>query len=209
MEQAGGNGRKKKEVVVLGNSFPKEIVCALCPDSRWILGGSPHLAALADSHVPRDTDDTIRGILGELFMAAEGEDILYVLPISGDGSRKLSYLLERLGKKVQTVEIPPASQNHDKSVERYCEQIEQCVWAIEHYLGHRITVASLKKSIFCMEKVNGQIRLFQKITDKVKKLNRSMVECFIEKVIVYDKEHFKIVIKGMDTIFESLKGVVG
>lgn len=42
---------------------------------------------------------------------------------------------------------------------------------------------------------------------KVKKLNRSMVECFIEKVIVYDKEHFKIIVKGTDAIFESLKGV--
>ncbi len=43
---------------------------------------------------------------------------------------------------------------------------------------------------------------------KVKKLNRGMVECFIENVIVYDKEHFKIIIKGTDAIFESLKGVV-
>ncbi|MCM1158829.1 MAG: recombinase family protein [Clostridium sp.] len=42
---------------------------------------------------------------------------------------------------------------------------------------------------------------------KVKKLNRSMVECFIEKVIVYDKEHFKIIVKGTDAVFESLKGV--
>lgn len=42
---------------------------------------------------------------------------------------------------------------------------------------------------------------------KVKKLNRGMVECFIEKVIVYDREHFKIIIKGTDAIFESLKGV--
>ncbi len=64
MEQARGSGRKKKKVVVLGNSFPKEIVCAMCPDSRWILGGTPCLAALADSHVPRDTDDITRGILG-------------------------------------------------------------------------------------------------------------------------------------------------
>lgn len=42
---------------------------------------------------------------------------------------------------------------------------------------------------------------------KVKKLNRGMVECFIEKVIVYDKEHFKIVVKGADAIFDALKGV--
>lgn len=41
----------------------------------------------------------------------------------------------------------------------------------------------------------------------VKKLSRGMVECFIEKVIVYDKERFKVVVKGTDSIFESLKGV--
>ena len=40
----------------------------------------------------------------------------------------------------------------------------------------------------------------------MKKLNRGMVECFIEKVIVYDKEHFKIVVKGADAIFDALKG---
>ncbi len=174
MEQAGDSGRKKKRVAVLGNSFPKEITCALGPNSRWILGGSPRLAALADSHVPRDTDDTTRGILGELSLAPEDEDILYVLPVSGDGSRKLSYLLGKLGKKVQTVEIPPAGKNHDKSLERYCEQMEQCVWAVERHLGHRITAASLKKSILRMEKVNGQIRLFQKITDDSDVLSGAM-----------------------------------
>ncbi len=124
---------------------------------------------------------------GELSIISEDEDILYVLPISGDGSRKLSYLLERLGKKVQTVEIPPVGQNHDKSVERYCEQIEQCVWAIEHHIGHRITAGSLKKSVLQMEKVNEQICLFQQITDNMD-LFSGAIKLFVSDSFYYSSD---------------------
>lgn len=100
---------EKKEVLILGTSFPEELLRANRILPHWVIGGSLSLGMEIDSKVPRDADAVSRSILGYLarFRKEIDPEIPVLIPVIGDNFRKLAYLVKEEGGNVITMDIAP------------------------------------------------------------------------------------------------------
>lgn len=138
---------ERPEVVVLGTGLPEEMIYGAGGQPYWITGGCLEAANAADDWVPRDTDPVSRSILGSLFqhMERRQKNALILVPLINDSSRKLTFLLGRMGKKVHAVDIPPVKAN-GRSMEYWDLQMEKLGEALGKYTGKIITHRSFRKA---------------------------------------------------------------
>lgn len=131
------------KIIVLGSNIPEELVLASGTMPYWVLGGSRASSMWADDIVPRDTDPVSRSNLGYLKYGF-AKRALILIPLIGDSSRKLAYILKAMGLKVHTFHFPPV-KNED-SMEEWNRQYEACRSAIARHLKKPLTEHALKKS---------------------------------------------------------------
>ena len=92
---------RSPRLIVLGDDIPAEILCAVCDDPFYVLGGSLGTAHWADELTPRDTDPFSRSSLGWLLNPAFDltENALIVTAVSSDSRRKLISVLQNNGRR--------------------------------------------------------------------------------------------------------------
>ena len=102
--------QQRPKIIVLGTSFPAEIVYAFTGENPfWVFGGSRAMTDVSDGDVPRDTDPVARSMLGYLQLAKPlSEDALVIVPLVSDSQRKLAYILKSQGWNVETFYLPPS-----------------------------------------------------------------------------------------------------
>ena len=167
-------------VVILGSSFPEELVYAFGVTPYWVLGGSLQTGAWAGELAPRDADPVSRSMLGFLLGLKEtARDALILLPIVSDSTRKLAYLLRREGLKVHTLDIPPAKD--ESAFPKYERQLELCVKAISAHTRKRLTRCALRSAASLVAQAHDELRRFLQLTEERPALLSSpwrMLICF-------------------------------
>ena len=153
------------KVIVLGSSFPEELIHAFGITPYWVLGGSLQTGAWAGELAPRDADPVSRSILGLMLGMDElTQDALILLPIVSDSTRKLAYLLRREGLKVHTLDIPPVKD--ESAFPKYERQLELCVEAISAHTGKHLTRRSLRSAASLVAQAHDEIRRFLRLTEE-------------------------------------------
>jgi len=154
------------KIFVVGSSLPEEIIRACKKRPFWVLGGSSHMAALADYAVPRDTDPVSKSILGYLLSkdTKNRTKDLIIIPLVSDSSRKLPYILESAEKQVFTVDIPP--YKNDAAIQEYRHQIYRCIHRLGCFTKRTVTERKLKKAYQEISGAYKQLMYFDKIADE-------------------------------------------
>lgn len=135
--------KKRPKIIVLGSNIPEELVFASGVMPYWILGGSRESAMWVDDIVPRDTDPISRSSLGFL-KSGFAKHALILIPLVGDSSRKLAYILKTMGLNVHMFYFPPV-KNAD-SIKEWKRQYENCRFVVARHLKKPLTEYMLKKS---------------------------------------------------------------
>ena len=153
------------KVIILGSSFPEEIVYAFGATPYWVLGGSLQTGAWAGELAPRDADPISRSILGLLLGLDDlARDALVLLPVVSDSTRKLAYLLRRAGLKVHTIDIPPVKD--ESALPKYERQIEQCVEALSAHTGKHPTRRTLRRATVLVAQAHDEMRRFLRLMEE-------------------------------------------
>lgn len=103
---------KRNEALILGSSFPEELLWANHMTPHWIIGGGLASAAAIDDRVPRDADAVSRSMLGYLenYLTDTDHKTPIIVPMTGDNQRKIAYLLQNEGRRVIPVDIVPEAE---------------------------------------------------------------------------------------------------
>lgn len=103
---------RRKEALIVGNSFPEELLWANQVFPHWVIGGSLSLCSAIDSRVPRDADSISRSAFGYLenYLPDTDQKTPILIPVTGDNQRKIAYLLQEEGRNVIPISIPPETQ---------------------------------------------------------------------------------------------------
>lgn len=131
------------KVILLGYSFPDEIIRAMNVAPCYLLGGSFSSAVLAESLVPRDTDSAIKCILGmltdeELHLA---DDAVILLPLTGDSMRKLPDMMGTT-MKVVPFEVP-CDRESPLQRQRFQEEVLRVTFEVEKHLKRPLSKKAL------------------------------------------------------------------
>lgn len=146
--QRGNRTSAEREVIVMGPGIPDELLRAAGVVPRYILGGDPGSCLWSDDCLPRDADPVSRSLLGSI-LSQESEDLsrkLFLVPLSGDGMRKMASFLIREGMHVVTVDIPPLRQENF-ALKKWMFQLDQMLDAVTAHTHTVITSRSLRKAL--------------------------------------------------------------
>lgn len=153
------------KVVVLGSSFPEELIYAFGVTPYWVLGGSLQTGAWAGEAAPRDADPVSRSILGTLLELDKlAHDALVLLPIVSDSTRKLAYLLRRKGINVHTIDIPPVKD--DAALLKYQRQLERCIEVLSAHTKKRLTRRAFRNAAALVAQAHDEMRRFLRFTEE-------------------------------------------
>lgn len=140
--------RLKPRLIVLGEDIPQELALALCPNTRFILGGSLETTHWSDTLLPRDANPVSRSACGWLvnphFNMAE--NALVVTALSSDNRRKLVGLLRAHGIKVAAADMPPKGYTRAGQA-AWTESMLRLVNDMERHLHTRFTYRRLAVAI--------------------------------------------------------------
>ncbi len=102
-----------REMLILGSTFPEELLMAYHIRPHWVVGGGLAVSECVDSLVPRDADAVSRSAFGYIktYQEKTGRKPPVIIPITGDSQRKLSYLLEEEGWTVYPLYIMPSASS--------------------------------------------------------------------------------------------------
>lgn len=138
----------RPQVIVLGNDIPAEIIYAVCDNPFYIFGGSLGTAHWADELTPRDTDPFSRSSLGWLINPEFdiANDALIVTAVSSDSRRKLISILQKAGRKVAAMDIPPMSATLNNT-NYYKDQLITLAEKIGKHTGKHLTGRNLRNAV--------------------------------------------------------------
>ena len=155
----------KPRIAVPGPGIPEELILAAGAQPYYIMGGSLRSGDWSDDLVPRDTDPVSRSILGFLNEpdGPDYSDTLFIIPMQNDSFRKIAWMLEREGKKVHVVDIPP--QREDKFTKmKWREQMLNMADAAASHMGTHISSNRLARSIRDVDNARKTFRSFLALT---------------------------------------------
>lgn len=103
---------RRREALILGDSFPEELLWANRIFPHWVIGGGFSVGSAIDSRVPRDADWISRSMLGyvENYLEETDKKTPVIIPIIGDNQRKIAYLLREEGRNVIPIDITPEAE---------------------------------------------------------------------------------------------------
>ena len=156
---------RKSSVTILGCGVPEELVLAAGAKPCFIMGGSLRSGDWSDDIVPRDTDPVSRSILGFLMDpdAPDDSDTLFIIPVQNDSLRKACRILEKTGKNLHVVDIPPV-RNAQNSFIKWQEQMLRMTDAVACHTGTHLTSGRLKRSIQDIDRARKTFREFQNLS---------------------------------------------
>lgn len=140
------------KVILLGYSFPDEIIRAMGQTPYYLLGGSFASASAAEDRVPRDTDSAIKSVLGmltnqELDLTSEA---IVLVPLSKDSMKKLPDLL---GNSVKVIPYElPSDKNDPLQRARFADEIFRVTGEVGKHLGRRLSGKALRQQCSLSEK---------------------------------------------------------
>lgn len=138
-------GGYQPRVIVLGHSFPDEIIRAMGEVPYYLLGGSLDAANQAESMVPRDTDAATKSILGILTNEETqfAQRAIILIPLVSDSMRKLRDMLaDRY--KVVAFEVP-CDRDDPLQQARWHDEIARVTVAVERHLLRYMTAGALRR----------------------------------------------------------------
>lgn len=140
------------KVILMGYSFPDEIIRAMHETPYYLLGGSFVSASAADDIVPRDTDSAIKSVLGMLTNKGLGltDDAIVLLPLSGDSMKKIPDLLGN-SAKVIPYELP-SDKNDPLQRARFADEIFRVTGEVGKHLGKRLYGKALRQQCSISER---------------------------------------------------------
>lgn len=156
-------------VVLLGHSFPEEIIRGLGETPCYLTGGSFSAATAAEDIVPRDTDSAVKSVLGMLGNGAPhfAENVLLLLPLVSDSMKKLPGLLaDLLGDAVRVIPFEVPSDKKDPLRQaRFREEILRVTAELEKYLKRHLFGNALRKQCQSSERAAGAWERFYRVFD--------------------------------------------
>ena len=155
----------KPRIAVLGPGIPEELILATGAQPYFIIGGSLRSGDWSDALVPRDTDPISRSILGFL-NDPDGPDYsntLFIIPAQNDNFRKIAWMLEREGKKIHVVDIPPQREDLFTKL-KWREQMMNMTDDAASHMKTRISFKRLAKVIHDVDTARKTFRIFLSLT---------------------------------------------
>jgi benzoyl-CoA reductase/2-hydroxyglutaryl-CoA dehydratase subunit BcrC/BadD/HgdB len=152
--------------IIIGNSFPEELIYAVGETPFYILGGSLGNLDEADSMVPRDTDAVTQSILGYLindeFHLLQNATV--IIPVTSDSMRKLPAIIEKKFPVI-TVDFPP-NKTSPTAKAKWVSEIHRIAGQLEQITHRKISRHSFQKSLILVNNARLQMRKFEYLTRK-------------------------------------------
>lgn len=161
----GRRKNQKPSVAVLGPGVPEELILAAGASPYYILGGSLRSGVWSDDLVPRDTDPVSRSLLGFL-QDPEGpdwSDTLFLVPVSCDSMRKISYLLKEQKRDVHVIDVPPQREDGFAG-EKWRTQMLRMTEAVARHTRTHVSADRLRNSIETVDAARQALREFLTLT---------------------------------------------
>ena len=133
------------KIVMVGTSFPEEIIRAMDIEYRYVLGGSFE-STLADSvNLPKDADDGARSIVGMLkndSLTLSKEDVV-IIPLYNDNMKKLKSIVSDLATVV-CFEVPSDKENPILK-KRFVREIDRVTSELKKHFKKRLSLKKLRE----------------------------------------------------------------
>jgi benzoyl-CoA reductase/2-hydroxyglutaryl-CoA dehydratase subunit BcrC/BadD/HgdB len=156
----------RPKFIIIGTSFPEELIYSVGETPLWILGGSLGTFDQADAILPRDTDAVTQSILGYLknkeFNLLKKATV--IIPITNDSMRKLPTIIEK-DARVITVDYPP-SKTGSLTKEKWLSQIHRIADQLEQLTRKKISGQNFQKALYLVNRARAQMRKFEYLTRK-------------------------------------------
>lgn len=154
------------KVVMVGLSFPEEILRAMGIDYCYVCGGSFESTLVDDVAIPKDADDEARSILGILRnknMNLCKKDVI-LIPLYNDSMKKLRELVSDLATVI-CYEVP-ADKNNPNLQKRYTYEIDRVVAELKEHFKRRLSLGKLKEQCELSKKATETFAKFEKVHEE-------------------------------------------
>lgn len=137
--------KKVPKVVVVGQSFPEEIIRAMNLEYCYVQGGSFESTLYEGVNLPKDADDVSRSIVGTLIgdcLNISKEDVILV-PLYNDNMKKLKALVGDLATVI-CYEVP-ADKNDPLLQKRFAYEIDRVTNELKKHFKKRLSLKLLRE----------------------------------------------------------------
>lgn len=155
------NNKNVPKVVMVGQSFPEEIIRAMDLEYCYIQGGSFEITLYEGVNLPKDADDVARSIVGTLksdSLNLSTEDVILV-PLYNDNMKKLKALLGDMATVI-CYEVP-ADKNDPLLQKRFAYEIERVVGELKKHFKKRLSLKLLRKQCEISKKIAESFLKFE------------------------------------------------
>lgn len=156
-----GDVNDSPKVVIIGQSFPEEIIRAMDIEYCYVLGGSFESTLNDSVNLPKDADDGIRSIAG--ILRSESLNLskkdLVLVPLYNDGMKKMKTLISDLATVI-CYEVP-ADKRNPLMQKRFSEEIDRVTKTIENHFKKRLSKKKLKEQCDCSKQAAEAFAKFE------------------------------------------------
>lgn len=151
------------KVVMVGQSFPEEIIRAMGIEYCYVQGGSFESTLYDNVNLPKDADDGARSIAGTLkgdSLNLSMEDVV-LIPLYNDNMKKLKALVGGLATVI-CYEVP-ADKNDPSLQKRFVYEIERVTRELKKHFKRRLSSKLLKEQCELSKKAAATFEKFDAV----------------------------------------------
>lgn len=155
--------KKIPKVVMVGQSFPEEIIRAMGVEYCYVQGGSFESTLYDNVNLPKDADDGARSIVGILkskSLNLSKEDVI-LIPLYNDSMKKLKGLVNDLATVI-CYEVP-ADKNDLLLQKRFVYEINRVTGELKKHFKKRLLPKRLKEQCELSKKVAASFEKFDAV----------------------------------------------
>lgn len=150
------------KLIILGTSFPEEIIRTMGIEYYYVLGGSFESTLLDNVNLPKDADDCARSIVGILKsenLKLSKDDVLLV-PLYNDSMKKLKAQFSDVAN-VTCYEVP-SDKNDPLLQNRFAYEIERVTAELKKHFKKKLSSRKLQDQIASSKKAAEAFSEFEK-----------------------------------------------
>lgn len=158
----------KSKLILVGTTFPEEIVRALGIEYYYVLGGSFESTLLDNVNLPKDADDCARSIVGILKsenLKLSKDDVLLV-PLYNDSMKKLKAQFSDVANVI-CYEVP-SDKNDPLLQNRFAYEIERVTAELKKHFKKKLSSRKLQEQIVNSKKATDAFSEFEKVFSEKK-----------------------------------------
>lgn len=143
--------QRKPRAILIGNSFPEEIIRAMGIDYCYANGGSFENTLADNVNLPKDADDTTRSIVGALKnnLNLQKDDVVLV-PLCNDSMKKLH---SRIGNLATVICYEVPSDKEDQlQIRRFAGEVDRVTSELKKHFKRKLSAKSLKGQCYISRK---------------------------------------------------------